>query len=136
MKKQLTKRAITAIMGSAILAFDLLSVSAFAADGSINKKYLGIYHATDNNDAFVSINEDNVILVAYYYVGGVYVRGVITNAEFGQADGTSNFSLRADEIKICEKDGTYTDQVQRYFFSQGKMTNSAKIKAHGKTYSR
>ncbi len=132
-------KKIAAIMAAAITAASVSGV-VYAADGDIfNSNYQGSYHEINNDDAFVMLEPNDVVLNAYYYKVGtisMYVRDVITSVTFAPASGTSNISLSKEEVELCDERGAYLGRTQSHFMSQGRVKSFTEITAHGKTYKR
>ncbi len=138
MKPHIRFKSIAAGVTAAVMITAVTATNA-AAD-TIGSSRRGTYHEIDNNDAFVTFNESEVILVAYYYNSGyskMYIRDVITDFSISNI-GSSNVTLRKDKVRCCTSDGTYLeDDTAGYcsnFVSQGKFESTSEFTAHGKTY--
>ncbi len=138
MKPHIRLKSIAAGVTAAAMITAISATNA-AAD-TIGSSRRGTYHEIDNNDAFVTFYENEVILVAYYYNSGyskMYVRDVITDFSISNI-GSSNVTLRKDKVRCCTSDGTYLEGESEGYFtgflSQGKFESTSEFTAHGKTY--
>lgn len=126
-------KKIKTLLCAGALTLPLLSVTATA--DTFNPAYNGFYYATDNDDAFIGIETDDIVLVAFYY-DTVYVRDVITSYSYAPGSGTSNLVMTKNKAHKCKANSQYIDDYVSNFAAQGKVVSTRKITAYGKTYTR
>lgn len=127
-------KRVTAFLIAGVVAVSSLSAMAIAAD-IFNGNYTGVYYATDNDDAFINIESNDIVLVAIYYEPNMYVRDVIDVVTFAPGSGTSNLVMKKSQVHLCNADSTYIDKYYSNFWAQGNVVSARKITAYNKTYS-
>ncbi|MDE7195188.1 MAG: hypothetical protein K2O14_14660 [Oscillospiraceae bacterium] len=120
---------------SKVLAFVLavvfvitnFSLPVFAAsEDNINEGYLGVYHDTQNSEAFINLGKSTVFdgeVVAtffafcYSYAFDKYVRGTVTDFSMGP----TKFTAYASSIRRCTADGVALSTYEQEFTVNAKV---------------